>query len=94
MRPVAAGFDDDEFVSAASFAEFGGVGGGRDADGFFVDEGAALRLGGGEALWKMRAWRVARKIASSRNGNLGCDGGTPPPPWSIGIIGLAEKIAN
>ena len=49
MSPVAAGFDDDEFVSASGVAEFGGVGAGRDADGFFVDERAALRLGGGEA---------------------------------------------
>ena len=48
VRPVASGFDDDEFVSAASLAEFGGVGAGRDADGFFVDESAALGLGGGE----------------------------------------------
>ncbi len=48
VSPVAAGLDDDEFVSAPGFAELGGVGAGGDADGFFVDERAALRLGGGE----------------------------------------------
>ena len=64
MRPVAAGFDDDEFVAAASFAEFGGVGAGGDADGFFVDERAALGLGGGEAVEKISATaRIARNIA-------------------------------
>jgi hypothetical protein len=50
--PVAAGLDDDEFVSASSFAEFRGVISGRDADGFFVDERATLRLGGGE--WRSK----------------------------------------
>ncbi len=48
VSPVAAGLDDDEFVSASSFAEFGCVGAGGDADGLFVDERAALDLGGGE----------------------------------------------
>src|ERR1700687_5764081 len=48
VSPVAAGVDDDEFVFATHFAEFGSVGAGRDADGLFVDERAALRLGGGE----------------------------------------------
>jgi hypothetical protein len=44
VRPVAAGIEDHQLVSAASLAEFGGVGGGRHADGFFVDQRAALRL--------------------------------------------------
>ena len=48
MSPVAAGVDDDEFVAASSLAEFCGVGAGRDADRFFVDQGSALGLGGGE----------------------------------------------
>ena len=48
MGPVAAGFDDDEFVSAASVAEFGGVGAGRNANGFLMNQSAALRLGEGE----------------------------------------------
>src|ERR1017187_3153064 len=48
VSPVAAGFDDDEFVSAASLAEFGSIGGGRNADGRFVNERAALRLGEGD----------------------------------------------
>jgi hypothetical protein len=37
VSPVAAGFDDDEFVSAAGHAEFGGIVGGRDANGLLVD---------------------------------------------------------
>ena len=48
VSPVVTGLDNDEFMSATGFAEFGGVGAGRDADGFFMDESAALRLSGGE----------------------------------------------
>ncbi len=59
MGPVAAGFDDDEFVSAAGFAEFRGVAAGRDTDGFFVDKRAALRLGGGE-------WRDQEKCCGEK----------------------------
>jgi hypothetical protein len=47
VNPVAAGFEDDEFVAASSFAEFGDIVAGRNADGFFVDQRAALGLSGG-----------------------------------------------
>ena len=52
VHPVATGVDEDEFVTASSFAELGGVRTGRDADGFFVDERAALGLRGGEGCGK------------------------------------------
>jgi len=48
VNPVAAGFENDQFVSATSLAEFGHVGAGGDADGFLVNESAALRLCRGE----------------------------------------------
>jgi hypothetical protein len=48
-------------VSATSLAEFGGVGGGRDADGFFVNESAALGLGGGEACGKKQRGSEGRE---------------------------------
>ncbi len=92
MSPITAGFDDDEFVSAASFTEFGSVGAGRDADGFFVDEGAALRLGGGEGCGKKKCEGKGRE----ENGGfpkweteVRCR--YPPSPRSIGIMELGEN---
>jgi hypothetical protein len=73
MGPVAAGFDDDEFVSAAGFAEFRGVTAGRDPDGFLVDERAALCLGGGE--WRDEQERCGEKNESeSHISIIGCCG--------------------
>src|ERR1700756_1413985 len=45
VRPVAVAVDDDEFVAASSGAKFCGIGTGRNADGFFVHQSAALGLG-------------------------------------------------
>jgi hypothetical protein len=52
VRPVAAGVDDDEFVSAASHAEFGGIGTGCDANRSLVHKSSALRLREAEACGK------------------------------------------
>ena len=90
MRPVAAGVDDDEFVAASSLAEFGGIGAGGDANGFFVNQSSALRLGEGEACGKKQADEQEMRVPEM--GIATSCGGTPPPPWSIGIMGLGENL--
>ena len=48
VRPIAAGIEHDEFVSASGLAELRGIAAGRNPDGLFVDERASLALSSGQ----------------------------------------------
>ena len=88
MCPIAAGIDDDQFVSALRFAKLGAVGAGRDADGLLVDQRSAQGLAGGETCKKK-----CNEAENRRFPKWECQGlmGYPPSPRSIGIIGLREN---
>ncbi len=74
MCPIAAGIDDDQFVSALRFAKLGAVGAGRDADGLLVDQGSAQGLAEGESRKNKREEAENRRF----------------PKWECqGLIGIS-----